>query len=188
MAFEFERGDAFTWLPANVLEEEAYQFSSGGKLKPDRLETIRPGDGTVWTKIPDTSSELASHLARFLKRSGAVALFENRLLRPTDPGVDQLSSRVLPLNGEAYHVLYSTDANDAGKIRSTIREATNVGTVIAMAVTGGVQSIVRLDEEIMRQIIGGIEQVIVLAYDFEGYLIWVRRGAKSAQLLKSPST
>ena len=153
-------GTVTAYLPSGIPRERVLEFTEGGVADPAVSEIY-----------------LARTIREFLTAAqGRVCLFEDPVLRPTDP--PRLGSNVqrLTLNDEVYYYLNSLSSEDE-LILQTIREADypNYFLCILTSVPGDAIFPIsqgQLGDEELDLLIGRTEKIVIGAYDDEGYLVW----------------
>ncbi|MDP9477523.1 MAG: hypothetical protein M3R38_17870 [Actinomycetota bacterium] len=128
-------------------------------------------------RSPSAEEALASSIASFLAQGeGRVCVFENYLARRTDPWIARAKSRTLFFGDEVYHVV-AGEHTGRDEVETAIREAKSpsifVGTLSRLPLGYRLDAAgSELSEDLMRVLAEGAEEIVVGAYDGEGYLIW----------------
>jgi hypothetical protein len=181
---DLESGSVTTFLPPDVSEEARTQFKWGGKFKRDPAtfvyHTAPDGSRTRMEPVPNTNPWLVSIVEAFLRGAeGRVCIFEDALVRPSDPCFSSLKGRLLIFGDEVYYFLSSED-REGKRIAETVREAANVwpGLIGALTSVAGEAALSDEAREItaaqLRVLAESVEKIVVGAYDGESYLIWSR--------------
>ncbi len=175
-----DKGTVFTFLPVDVSYEEAKNFRDGilPEPPPETHKYFTAADGTVMRMVPkpNTGDWLVGVIRMFLSSGeGRVCIFEDALAQPTDPWLAHYDGPVLTCEDEVYHFLSGRDI-ERDKIGEVVRHARSWLFIGAMtSVPQGIdfpsmaQTIARTE---LRRLAERAENIIVGAYDGEGYLIW----------------
>jgi len=164
--FDFQKGKAITFLPAEVSVDAAKQFTTGGKL-------AQATSSLTITPTPTSVSLLVSEIATFLKaRQRRSCIMENALAKPSDPYLAPFKNKILTFGEEVYHYLLPEDAQDE-TISKAVKVASSylfIGALSslpqAITPTAGVVAL-----DILKEYAARAEKIIVGAYDGEGYVI-----------------
>jgi hypothetical protein len=172
---DFEVGSIFTILPANISDEVAKEFKTGGKL-PSLLAADY--EQSNLEPIADMDSQLVTDIHVFLSANeGHVCVFEDASAERNYPFLQALDTRFSFFNDEVYHLLSHEDLDD-NKILKTIRAARSWLFIGIMASVSQDISLSLEHKDLtmddLNLLAKGTEKIIVGAYDGEGYLIWDR--------------
>lgn len=184
---DLNKGRVTTFLPSSVDLSKINHFSRGGVLPTPPPETHRQnttpdGTRTVMVPTPDTSTHLAAMIQEFLEQGDArICLFESAVAKPTDGFLSTANAkdlRVLTLQENVYYLLKQQD--DREKIEKTLRYAKSfrvLGVLVHLSKDkfldeDSVRKELTLDE--LKVLAEETEEIIIGAYDSEGYLIWRR--------------
>ncbi|MFA0761391.1 MAG: hypothetical protein HZLCBSQH_001499 [Candidatus Fervidibacterota bacterium] len=180
--YNLEQGRIFTILPDTVIEDELYQFTTGGKLSvpQDKIQIIKIKGQTIRIEpLPNISDWLINWLYDYIKNyPNVIAIFENNV-RPTYPCVAKFRSRLMIYRNEIYHFLTFWDIKHRyNLIKYTIKEADFFplrGFLISIEQTTlqkWQRNKVKITNSDIKLLAQNVEKIIVGAYDFESYLIW----------------
>jgi S1-C subfamily serine protease len=178
---DLNNGRVTTYLPAEVSDEVAEEFRTGGKL-PASSTRSPPGEVKSSAKrlepLPTTDSCLAGEIHEFLNLNEEhLCVFEDSSASPSDPFLQSLDTCYSVMGDEVYHFILSTDAGDE-KILRTIRRARSwlfIGVMSSASLKSGFFSrsgTLTISE--LKVIAEHAEKILVGAYDGESYLIWSR--------------
>lgn len=177
---DLKSGKITTFLPADISDEEAKQFTEG-KLKeppPQTHKHITAEDGTKWKMVPklDMSFWLVTAIQTFLSNGEKrCCIFEDANAQPNDPYLASMKTRFLTFNKEVYHFLSWEDL-DAERILQTIRHAESWLFIGAMTSIPKEKDfyleVGKITSDELSALAERTEKIIIGAYDGEGYLIW----------------
>ena len=184
---DLDKGRVTTYLPSDADLSKINNFSSGEVLPTPPPEThhhytTANGTRTLMVPVHNTSTQLAAMIQAFLKQEDArICLFESAVANPTDgflstPNAKDL--RVLSFQENVYYLLKQQD--DREKIQKTLRYAKSfrvLGVLVHLSKDkflneDSVRKELTLDE--LKVLAEETEEIIIGAYDGEGYLIWRR--------------
>jgi hypothetical protein len=179
-AVDSAAGKIITFLPSDISEETANQFTSGGKLKEDltpKKEMIKSDESKLTiVRTANTDFWLRSNIHLFLtSKDRPLCIFEDDLAKPTDPWLSSEKMQIFTLDDEVYHFLLSVDAEDE-KIDQAIGKASSylfVGVMTSVPHETAFprrRQVITLED--LRTFSERTEKIVVGAYDGEGYLIW----------------
>ena len=177
---DLDDGTVLTCLPETTSQEDALDFKSGGKLRPDPSEIRYRQEGTRGFRmepVPNTGEWLASVLQELLETDPrSLCLFEDEVARPDDPSLSSSGAQALAFQSEVYHVLSHNDAQNLERITATIRQATSWLTIGVISSLDTVSDLVgdarTVDLGTLRSVADRASQIVVGAYDFESFLVW----------------
>ena len=164
---DLTEGEVFTFLPADSKPHRIQDFSNGGVAK-----------------AKESVSCLVGLIREFLRSdSRKVVLFEDELARKGDPCVAKFGTRMMFHGDVIYHYLTHEDL-EPERIAWTIIQADSPHLFIAvMTTTPPLRSPFGKSTEIrtnmLRILAKAADQIVVGAYDGEGFLIWGRRSARA---------
>ncbi len=177
---DLDSGKVVTFLPPSANHSRVRDFKRGGLL-PTRPESewihaIGPiGQQFVMKPVPKADEGLVRVIQNFLKSSKAhLCIFENSLARPSDPYLKELLSSMLILGEEVYHLLKSEDA-DEKTIRNTVSEARSyleIGAMTSTTLPDQLFTKKEITANELKTLALNTQNIVVGAYDGEGYLIW----------------
>lgn len=180
---DLEGGKVTTYLPEGTSDQEAKEFSIGGKLQipkaPDKY--LVTSNGSKWRieRKANTDAYIVGMIRDFLGEEQSCCLFEDAKSRPTDPRIRPQDKRIRVLGDEVYYMLDEDDALDEEKIARTVRDA-HSGWHFVCVLTSLPQK-KRLEEggrnltaEYTKALAGKGVKIVVGAYDGEGYLVWIK--------------
>lgn len=174
--FNFQKGKAITFLPADVSVQHAKQFKTGGKLKrADRL-CLSHADPAPLVGIPTPTLDclLVSNILSFLNGGkDRLCIMEDALAKPSDPGIDPFRERILTFKQEVYYRLLHEDAQEA-TIATIVKCAyshwfTGILTSFPQDGFAPMSGEITLDD--LKSYALRTEKIIIGAYDGEGYVI-----------------
>jgi hypothetical protein len=173
-------GHVSTFLPHSVPDTEAMNLRSGvlPEPPPETHTIMRAPDGTVTRAVPVSHMDEAfvPLLHSFLQGGGErLCIFENELLRPTDPVVSRLGERFVIYSDEVYTVLLRDDSESqiARTLLGTNDPWLAIGAMTSLpdlvATLGAMREITQDQLLACAQRAAGI---LVGAYDDEGWVLW----------------
>ena len=161
LKFDIEQGKATAAVPEGVSADQAVtRLRAGDLLNPEES-----GSYLV--------SRLMSHLQ---ERDDACVLFDDWEASPQDPFLRQApsTSRILLVGEEVYHGLTSSE------LSREVVDACILGTA-GMPLIGALSigplpgpGVVHLGSELLIEIARSTVQIVVSAFDWEGYIFWSR--------------
>jgi|GEM_PF-1123840 len=186
---DLDKGRVTTFLPSDADLSKINNFSRGGVLPTPPPEThhhytTANGTRTLMVPVPGTSTHLAAMIQAFLKQGDArICLFESAVAKPTDGFLSTPDAKdlcVLTLDEDVYFLLKEND--DREMIDKTLRYTKSfrvLGVLVHLSEDkfldeDSVRKELTLDE--LKVLAEDTEQIVVGAYDGEGYLIWSRNG------------
>jgi hypothetical protein len=173
---DLDRGSVSTFLPANVPENEIYEFEWGGKL-PVLEPPIDLGQGFA-VPIPNLD-ELLIEIIRSHLNSGTTSfcLLED----PISTSGDYLPNHLVPVKtlGQSAFVLLSQAQADPQLIREALKDTSSlapptVGALGRWRLDTPPALERELDEQDVTAFAEATERFFVRAYDGEGFLLWSR--------------
>lgn len=182
-------GRVITFLPKDISDEGAIEFSDGKLEEPPRdthrIYTAEDGTSRRMVPKPNVDFWLVEVIQTYLSAGeNRCCIFENALAESADPWLLKAKSKILTLDSEVYHFLSRGDAEPA-KIGQTIKEARStypplVGALASTCKQGKnvrgfsheSQTIQKISTDELRFLAENNEKIIVGAYDGEGYVIW----------------
>ena len=178
---EREEGSIVTYLPEGLRESDLYELGDG--ILPDRHPGVQHpqvmmGDGTVWDATLKSNMDevlgvtLQSHLTAGEDR---LCLFEDNAMSADLLAADDSGVRTGSLGNEVYRLLLPDDADHPDRVLQTIRRARSWPFVAALTSDpSGPESWSRetLDYRQLETAAQRAEQVLIGAYDGEGFLLW----------------
>lgn len=184
---DLEEGHVVTFLPENLSEEQLYDFRAGGKLlvPPNAvLQTFDSlGRAIKIEPIPSTLSHLALLIHDYLiKECQAIAVFQDGMAEATDKWITQNQNyRIMIAEGRVYHFLTTEDA-EPSKIERVVSKAETIYPPLigVMAVVEAEllgrwgENRVEVSREELSILAAQSDQIVIGAYDGEGYLIWTK--------------
>jgi hypothetical protein len=167
---DLNMGKAVTKLPASVDDEAAKDFDSGGKLPELYPRT------TNLQAVPDSDFLMMPEINRFLSESSAnICILEDSLANPTDPFLQSVKTRYSAFQDEVYHLICQPD-NNSDTISKTLRQAHSWLTIGALTSApeemGVCAQLGELKLSSLTTLAQKAQEIIVGAYDGEGYVIW----------------
>src|SRR6266511_4422530 len=112
----FEGGRVTTYLPEEISDERARQFSTGGKLPIPKgpAKNLVTDDGTRWRmeRKPSADGQLVRTIRDFLTEKRSCCLLEDVKSRPTDPRIRPEDGRIKVMGDEVYYLLDEKDSMD----------------------------------------------------------------------------
>lgn len=176
---EFDMGKIKTYLPATLTLEAILQFEYGGKLPQPRERTLVGGGYTV--PIPNLDDALVARIRALLNTDdSSFCIFENGTVRPDYPAMYRLPKlRTFICEDTVCHYLTAKDSNSADLIRLTIRVARSPGPPYLVGCAGKLCSVSfsageRVESAELDKVVECAEEVLVGAYDGEGFLFWTK--------------
>jgi len=167
---DLNAGRAFTQLPASVGDAAAKDFDSGGKLPElyPRTTNLQP--------VPDSDFLVMPRINWFLSESSAnICILEDSSATPTDPFLQSLSTRYSAFQDEVYHLICQPD-NNSETITKTLRQASSWLTIGALTSAPQEMGVCAQPGELELSSLTTLgektQEIIVGAYDGEGYVIW----------------
>lgn len=175
---DLKKGTVKTLLPEGFSEVEVNEFNVGGKLSQPSSDqwryTLSPrGELLRMTPVPNTDAHLRGQISSFLlSRQNSICIFEDANMLPSDPTFRSLRTRHAEFNDDVYHYLLMTDSDN--QITLTLKEAKSWLLIGAMCTCPRAWSseLSNLTQECLMDLAQRAEQIIVNAYDGEGYLVW----------------
>lgn len=172
-------GRVVTFFPSTTNEELVKsRFRHGGVLPEGPPETHVLIEGGIAVPISDTSDELIMIIESYLSKSKrAICIFEEALVRPTDPIFLSRSSITASLlyKDEIHYILRHKD--DLNRIEQTTMQAKNFYPGLIGAMTSSPSEEMSFDEgkisaDQLQLLAERTETIVLGAYDGEGYLLW----------------
>jgi len=186
---DLEQGHVITYLPENLSEEQLYNFHLGGKLPvpPDAVFRTLDSLGRA-IRIEPIPSTCLSHLVFVIrdylrKDRHAIAVFQDGLAEATDKWVTtNRDTHIIIADGRVYHLLTTEDA-EPEKIEHVVRTAETIYPpligVMAVVETELLERwladrVVEVSREELSILAAQSDQMVIGAYDGEGYLLWTK--------------
>lgn len=159
-----EEGKVSVFLPKHVGKDVARGFDLGGVFRQE--ESI------------EAERRVAEFVASYLNRSEhAYAVFENPVMKPTDPSA-RLSALCYFTYNDIVYFLLSSGQPELTRVIATLRGVHSWvfnGILTLPKGLGTIDARQQLDRETLVNLATNTEHILVGAYDYEGYLIWSRK-------------
>jgi hypothetical protein len=168
-----EKGKVFSLAPEGALEEQLFNFDSGGiyPFEEKNRKSIAP---TKNDSKPLVISEILSHLNSNIN---SCCFFEDALSLPSDPWVTTSKIEYIHLNNR--EMLYFFDNNNSNEEK--VKKAFSVSeSHVLLCALGSLDTAERskvspckeVYPELLKLFVANLSAFFVKAYDGEGYLMW----------------
>lgn len=175
-----DSGNVITYLPQNVTAKRITNFNEPILKKPSKKmhRQIVAKDGSKWTVVPKPNMDesLVNLIIEYLaENKNKVCIFEDALLRSTDPWVTKADTHLVFYNNEVYHIILN-HKSEKKQILQIIRRARSwlfIGVLTSIdmeAVQKQKKGFIAIDDIYI--LAKETKKIIIGAYDGEGYLIW----------------
>jgi hypothetical protein len=181
-AIKLETGSVLTYLPTGTARSSCQQFRLGGVLRPIPALTSQSEDeftsSARVSATPNLDSSMVSSIRTYLdSRPSPLCLFENHLAKPDDSWLGRAKLHNLIVGTTVCHYLTSVDSLDAALIELTVRKSRSIRPPLIAVLTRLRDETASIEtgsvaEGDLKEIAERTEQLIVGAYDGEGYLVW----------------
>jgi hypothetical protein len=183
-ALTLESGRVRTFLPVGLPTTEINRFSAGGKLPMAPVEKrtlVVAGKSAevAAAPLPNLDVVLASTIKKYLNsEADALCLFENALASPGDGWLSRAKVHSVVTKSSVYHILRSEDT-DSELIQQTVAKSKSIrppllGILAHYPLASSRFKSGTIEPADLQKIAERTEELLVGAYDGEGFLIWSR--------------
>jgi hypothetical protein len=170
-------GKVTTYLPADVTDEEAHNFTWGGKLPRGRQQIVG-GARIEEVDAKETTAHLVSVIRSFMAtRENAVCILSDSMSKPSDPCLAKAKAKWVCYRDEVYVVVAGGSATEE-EVDQAFGEAGSgwwsslVGALTSHPQQGAFQKQREITAEDLKLLAERAETIVVGAYDMEGFVIW----------------
>lgn len=173
---DLNSGSVVSFVPADADSDEIHEFDVGhARQSAGDASVFTSESGAAWRMIrtPNADANLAEAIAAFFREAtDALCIFEHGLARRADPFLENATFSVAFCGDEVYP--FAAAGDDLARIADTIRGATTAYPPLVAALTRGELSTQRVElaEADLASLAAKTDEIIVGAYDGEGYVIW----------------
>ncbi len=140
-------------------------------------ELLEPGHGGVVDSEASRTQQIDLIVAHLASSADAIAVFEDRVARPSDPIMARCPTKVLTVDDEVYHLLDHRDANAHAVEVTSSWQASAAGELVVLSCCDPAPALefpAQTTQDQLRVIADDTRAILVDVFDGEGFAIWSR--------------